>query len=181
MIDSNEIQEKLSVPITKFHLHHFVESILLHPEDFPTVYAQLWNDNPAISWKAAWACEKIADARPGWFSGKEEEITALLLSCRHSGSRRLLLSILCRIPVPDVFPVALFDFCLEHALDIKEPPGVQSRCIKMAYKLCCREPELFYELKLIMDNADLSFYSKGLRTCFKNVKRGLEGKFSGSV
>lgn len=178
MRNIDEIKEELSVPLTKFSLPRFVESILRHPEDFRFVYELLGSDDPKIAWKATWVCEKIAVTHPGWFSEKADEIISLLLACRYSGVRRLLLNTLRLIELPETFPVSLFDFCLEHMLDMKEPPGVQAVCLKTAYRLCCREPGLFCELHAVMDNTDPTLYSKGFKSAFKTTKTKIEREFS---
>lgn len=45
----------------------------------------------------------------------------------------------------------VFYFCLERMLSVKELPGVQSLCIKIAYELCRTIPELTQELKTTLE------------------------------
>ena len=66
------------------------------------------------------------------------------------------------------------DFCLEHMASIEEFPGVQTLCMKLAYRMCCFYPELMDELKRTLEMMDIEYYKpavKGLR------QRILSGKY----
>lgn len=58
-------------------------------------------------------------------------------------------------------------------LDLNQAIATQALCIKMAYKLCRIEPELLPELKLYLENAELEYYSIGVKTCVRNVLKKL--------
>ena len=58
------------------------------------------------------------------------------------------------------------DFCLEHMVSIEEFPGVQTLCMKLAYRMCSFYPELMDELKLTLETMAIEYYKpavKGLR------------------
>ncbi|MCD7899181.1 MAG: hypothetical protein LUH22_04690 [Bacteroides sp.] len=159
----------LSVPISQFQVMDLVYLIDSNPEDFPVIYQLMEYDEIKISWKSMWVCEKLSKTHPEWFSEHIYHLIQKLLICQHDGSKRLLLSILYNIPLPLTFPVSLYDFCLSHMLDLNESVGVQSVAIKLAYKLCCREPELLYELKVYLENAEAEYYSTAVKTCIRKT------------
>ena len=122
-----------------------------------------------MSWRAIWVCEKLSEIHPGWFILLYDEIIQRLIDCTHDGSKRLLLSILYNIPIPTPISVDLLNYCLDHMLSPQESIGVQALSIRIAYLLCRKEPELLQELQLILENAELDFYSTGVRTTVRNT------------
>jgi len=167
------IRERLSKPLEINFLNEILESVIQYPEDFNLLYQLIGDDEHTISWRAAWACDKLSRLYPDWFLGKEEELMSALFTCRHDGKKRLILSILFNIPAPSEFPVKLLDYSLQHMFDHNESIAAQSLYIKMAYKLCLVEPELMQELKLYLENAEIEYYSTAVKTCVRNVLRKL--------
>ncbi|MDL2213445.1 hypothetical protein LJC29_05695, partial [Bacteroides sp. OttesenSCG-928-N06] len=168
-----DFRSLLSGSLCKANIDSIVKSVDSYPEDFDTIY-QLMNDPEIkVSWRAAWACEKIAEIRPSLFVGKEEELINKLIASNHDGTKRLLLSIIYDLPVPEPLPVNLLDYCFSHMYAPDESVGVQSLCIKMAYMLCRKEPDLLHELKLYMENTELEYYSTAIKTCTRNILKKL--------
>lgn len=165
-------REFLARPIARLFLHEIVESVSIYPEDFDTIYKLIKDPEEKISWRAAWACEKVFEKYPDFLQGKEEELISFVMKNNHSGTRRILLSILLELPSPPL-PVDFLDFCFNHMLDLNQAIATQALCIKMAYKLCRIEPELLPELKLYLENAELEYYSIGVKTCVRNVLKKL--------
>lgn len=166
-------REFLARPIARLFLHEIVESVSIYPEDFDTIYKLIKDPEEKISWRAAWACEKVFEKYPDFLQGKEEELISFVMKNNHSGTRRILLSILLELPSPPPLPVDFLDFCFNHMLDLNQAIATQALCIKMAYKLCRIEPELLPELKLYLENAELEYYSIGVKTCVRNVLKKL--------
>ncbi|MDL2291838.1 hypothetical protein LJB80_01655, partial [Bacteroides sp. OttesenSCG-928-F21] len=151
--------ELLSGPICKSYIDDIVNSVSHHPEDFYTLYALMNHSDIKVSWRSIWALEKLSEIHPDWFSNYQNEITERLIHCTHDGKKRLLLSILYNLPIPSPIQVHFLDYCLSHMLDLNESIGVQALAIKMAYKLCVTEPDLLYELKMYLENAESEYYS----------------------
>jgi len=166
-------REFLARPIARLFLHEIVESVSIYPEDFDTIYKLIKDPKEKISWRAAWACEKVFEKYPDFLAGKEEELISFVMKNNHSGTRRILLSILLELPTPKPLPVDFLDFCFNNMLDLNQAIATQALCIKMAYKLCLLEPELLPELKLYLENAELEYYSIGVKTCVRNVLKKL--------
>lgn len=163
----------LSGPISKKNIDDIVESVHNYPEDFEGIYTLTYDEEIKVSWRATWACEKLAILHPDWFEGKENELIEKLLASNHDGIKRILLSILYTIAIPNPFPVHLLDYCFNKMFAPEETAGVQSLSIKMAYKLCKKEPDLLLELKMYFENVELEYYSTAVKTSVKNILKKL--------
>lgn len=166
-------REFLSRPIARLFLHEIVHSVGAYPADFDIIYALIGNADQKISWRAAWACQKVFDKYPDFLKGKQHELVATVMMNSHSGTRRILLSILLELPTPEPLPVDFLDFCFRNMLSLNEAVAIQALCIKMAYKLCLCEPELLPELKLYLENAEPEYYSPGVKSTIRNVLKRL--------
>lgn len=162
-------RKALAVPLSQLSINTLVQDILLHPEYFEDMYRLTADENQAVSWRAIWVCQKLSEIHPDWFIPLYDEITRRLLACKHDGSKRLLLSVLFNTPIPDPLPVALLNYCLDHMLSPQESIGVQALAIRMAYLLCKQEPELLQELRLILENTELEYYSTGVKATVRNT------------
>lgn len=165
----DKFRNALSVHISELNIGPLVKSIDQHTEEFPDMY-KLTNDSKRlVSWRALWVCEKLSEIHPGWFVPLREELTERLLNCTHDGSKRLLLSILFNLPVEEPISVPLLNFCFDRMFSPSESIGVQALCIKTAYQLCLKEPELLGELRIILESAETEFFSKGVTTSIRNT------------
>ena len=65
------------------------------------------------------------------------------------------------------------DFCFEHMMDVEEFPGIQSVCMKLAFRMCKFYPELMDELKRTLEAMEIDYYKpavKGVRNKILNGK-----------
>ncbi|NDV59686.1 hypothetical protein [Bacteroides sp. 519] len=159
----------LAGPISKAYIDDIVESVHHYPEDFDRIYNLMDDKEIKVSWRATWACEKLAILHPEWFANKQNELIDRLLSSHHDGTKRILLSILFTLPIPEPFPVNLLDYCFNKMLAPEETTGVQALSIKTAYKLCKKEPDLLLEFKMYLENADLDYYTMGVKTTIRRM------------
>lgn len=176
MCKIDEYRKSLDVPISKLSIDGLVQEICRQPEYLQEMYQLISDEKQTVSWRAIWVCEKVSEVHPDWFVPMLDDITQRLLACRHDGSKRLLLSILYNVPFPASIPVDLLNYCLDHMLSPQESIGVQALSIRMAYQLCKPEPELLSELRLILENTDVEFYSTGVRTTIRNILKRIKGK-----
>ena len=66
------------------------------------------------------------------------------------------------------------DFCFEHMVSIEEFSGIQTLCMKLAYRMCTFYPELMDELKRTLEAMEIEYYKPAVK-CLR--KRILSGKF----
>ena len=137
------------------------------------VYRLIFDKDDFVAYQALWICTHFPDTEIEWMHSKQDELTAALFACPHSGKRRLMLNLLYRQPVNDPPRMDLLDFCLERMMSRQEPVGVQSICMKLAYKLTHSIPELQQELRLLLEMMEPELLSPALRSSRKNVLKKL--------
>ena len=85
----------------------------------------------------------------------------------NSSVRRLSLNIIERLELyEDELRTDFLDFCFEHMIDVEEFPGIQSVCMKLAFRMCKFYPELMDELKCTLEAMEIDYYKpavKGVR------------------
>ena len=103
-----------------------------------------------------------------------DELIVQAMQTENSSVRRLTLSIIERLKLTeDDLRSDFLDFCMEHMVLGDEFPGVQTLCMKLAYRMCTFYPELMEEFKRIVDAMEISYYKpavKGLRNKILNGK-----------
>lgn len=124
---------------------------------------------------ALWALTKGTDKELSALQPMLHEFIDLTMSTENSSVRRLSLNIIERLEMKeDDMRTDFLDFCFEHMVDINEFPGIQTLCMKLAYRMCQFYPELMDELKRTIEAMQIEYYKpavKSLRT------RILSGKF----
>jgi hypothetical protein len=166
---TRNLREEFSGKLVHSFAEQFSLWVINNPEQFPELYSLSYDTDPKVAWRAAWICEKISYQFPEWFINKRSELAKRIIHCSNDGSKRSLLNILLHLPVEEPISVEFLNFCLDHMLSPQEPIAIQAQCIKMAYKLCQKEPELLPEFKYILENAELEFYSKGIQSTVRNT------------
>ena len=90
------------------------------------------------------------------------------MQTKNSSVRRLSLNVIERLEMKeDDLRTDFFDFCFEHMIDVEEYPGIQSVCMKLAFRMCKFYPELMAELKRTLDAMEIDYYKpavKGVRS-----------------
>ena len=113
------------------------------------------------------SCQKLQVIR--------NELIDQAMQTENSSVRRLTLNIIERLKMDEEdLRTDFLDFCFEHMVSMEEFPGIQTLCMKLAYRMCSFYPELMDELKRTLEAMEIDYYKpavKGLR------KRILRGKF----
>ena len=92
----------------------------------------------------------------------------------NSSVRRLSLNVVERLKMSeDDLRTDFLDFCFEHMMDVEEYPGIQSVCMKLAFRMCSFYPELMDELKRTLKAMEIDYYKPAVK-CVRN--RILNGK-----
>ena len=114
----------------------------------------------------------------GLTKASKEELSQLLvilnelinqaMQTANSSVRRLSLNIVERLEMSeDDLRTDFLDFCFEHMIDVEEFPGIQSVCMKLAFRMCKFYPELMDELKRTLEAMEIDYYKpavKGVRS-----------------
>lgn len=103
------------------------------------------------------------------------ELIDQAMQTENSSVRRLTLNIIERLKMDkDDLRTDFLDFCYEHMVSIEEFPGIQTLCMKLAYRMCSFYPELMDKLKRTLEAMEIDYYKPAVK-CLR--KRILSGKF----
>ena len=92
----------------------------------------------------------------------------------NSSVRRLSLNIIEKLDMSEnELRTDFLDFCFEHMIDIGEYPGIQSVCMKLAFRMCRFYPELTEERRRTLEAMEIDYYKPAVK-CVRN--RILNGK-----
>jgi len=96
------------------------------------------------------------------------ELIEQAMQTDNSSVRRLSLNVVERLEMSeDDLRTDFLDFCFEHMIDVEEFPGIQSVCMKLAFRMCKYYPELMDELKRTIEAMEIDYYKpavKGVRS-----------------
>uniref|UniRef100_UPI003FEE6020 hypothetical protein n=1 Tax=Parabacteroides distasonis TaxID=823 RepID=UPI003FEE6020 len=172
-IDKYSVTNALSAYSLRFSLIYFLVICLFYvqgnQERKAELYDLIFDPDDAVSYQALWVCSHFSTKENEWLYDKQDELINEVLSCEHSGKRRILLNLLVRQPQTNPPRVDFLNFCLDRMLSAKELPGVQTLCMKLGYELCRPIPELLQEYKTLLDLAEPDLLQISLRTVRKNI------------
>ena len=116
---------------------------------------------------ALWGLTKATDEELSELQVMLNELIEQAMQTENSSVRRLTLSVIERLKMnEEELRTDFLDFCLEHMVSIKEFPGIQTLCMKLAYRMCSFYPELMDEMKRTIEAMEIAYYKpaeKGLR------------------
>ena len=124
---------------------------------------------------ALWGLTKAKDEELSELKVIYNELIDLAMQTENSSVRRLTLNIIEKLKMDeDDLRTDFLDFCFEHMVSIEEFPGIQTLCMKLAYRMCSFYPELMDELKRTLEAMEIDYYKPAVK-CLR--KRILSGKF----
>ena len=128
-----------------------------------------------VARSALWGLTKASDEELSELQVILNELTDQAMQTKNSSVRRLTLNIIERLKMEeDDLRTDFLDFCFEHMVSFEELPGIQTLCMKLAYRMCSFYPELMDELKRTIEAMEIDYYKPAIK-CLR--KRILSGKF----
>jgi len=120
-----------------------------------------------VARSALWGLTKASKEELSQLQVILNELIDQAMQTENSSVRRLSLNIVERLEMSeDDLRTDFLDFCFEHMMDVEEFPGIQSVCMKLAYRMCKFYPELMDELKRTLEAMEIDYYKpavKGVR------------------
>ena len=120
-----------------------------------------------VARSALWGLTKANDDELSQLQVLLDELIVQAMKTENSSVRRLTLNVIERLELKkDDLRTDFLDFCMEHMVAGDEFPGVQTLCMKLAYRMCSFFPELMEEFKRIVGAMEIDYYKpavKGLR------------------
>lgn len=164
-----DFKKTLEGALGRRYIDSIVEQVINSPARFADLYALTRHEEEKIAWRATWACEKLSILAPSFLMNKREELMQRAMQCPYDGMRRLILNILHHLPILEPVNVAFLDFCLNGMLSPAESVAGQAVCMKLAYAICLKEPELMGELEAYLQNMEPEFYTPAVRSTRNNI------------
>ena len=122
-----------------------------------------------------WGLTKAKDEELSELQAILNELTDQAMQTENSSVRRLTLNIIERLKMDeDDLRTDFLDFCFEHMVSIEEFPGIQTLCMKLAYRMCSFYPELMDELKRTLEAIEIDYYKPAVKSLRKRI---LSGKY----
>ena len=135
----------------------------MHDEDYQVARNSIWGLTKATD-------DELAQLQPIL-----HKFIDLALSADNSSVRRLSLNIVERLKMEeDDLRTDFYDFCFEHMADVNEFPGIQSLCMKLAFRMSNFYPELRGELVRAVEGMEIEYYKPAVRSVRTRI---LNGKF----
>ena len=133
-----------------------------------------FNEDYLVARSALWGLTKASKEELSQLQVIINDFINQAMLTGNSSVRRLSLNIIERLEMKeDDLRTDFLDFCFDHMIDVEEYPGIQSVCMKQAFRMCSFYPELMDELKRTLDAMEIDYYKPAVK-CVRN--RILSGK-----
>ena len=134
-----------------------------------------FDDDHRVARNALWTLTKATDKEIAQLQPMMDELIDQALKTESSSVRRLSLNIIDRLEMREEdLRSDLYDFCLDHAVEVEELPGIQAICMKIAYRISSFYPELIAELKRILEGMEIEYYKPAVKSIRSRI---LSGKY----
>lgn len=140
-----------------------------------TDIAMLWNltdsDAPRLAWHAVWVLETLCKKdRKQLLPYQRRVVEKVLASNKETGELRLWLNIsLMLLSETKNIDVDLLNFSLDNICNMRMAVAMRAVCIKIAYQMCKREPELLKELQAVLSMLDMKSEQAAIKSVVKKV------------
>lgn len=172
-----DYREHLFRPLSRHFVDYLVLEIFANPADFDIVYQLIFDSEIKVAWRAAWACQKISEKHPEWFTEKHYlELANLAIKTSHGGLHRGCLSVLYNLTIPNPIPVNFLNACFEWMISPRFPIAVQATSMKILFEICKLEPDLIPEFRTYLETISPDDYSKGFNATRNNILKKLIDK-----
>jgi hypothetical protein len=169
-----DLRAKLSGRIHVNDVYEITFLVQQNSKSKQALYDLLFDADDQTAYQAAWVFTHFSLLENEWLYDRQNELIDEVIVCAHPGKRRLLLVLLFRQPLANPPRTDFLDFCLERMIAKRELPAVQTLCMKLAYEMCRRIPELKQELRAILDMMEPSLLQPSIRTVRKNVLNAMK-------
>ena len=133
-----------------------------------------FNQDYRVARSALWGLTKAGKEELSQLQVILDKFINQAMQTDNSSVRRLSLNVIERLEMSENdLRTDFLDFCFEHMIDVEELPGIQSVCMKLAFRMCKYYPELMDELKRTLEAMEIDYYKPAVK-CVRN--RILSGK-----
>ena len=132
-----------------------------------------FSEDYLVARSALWGLTKASKEDLSQLQVIQNELIDQAMKTKNSSVRRLSLNIVERLDMSeDDLRTDFLDFCFEHMIDVEEFPGIQSVCMKLAFRMCKFDPELMDELKRTLEAMEIDYYKPAIKCLRKRILSG---------
>jgi len=132
------------------------------------------DEDYTVARNALWSLTKATNNELAVFYPILNSLIDHAMTTNNSSVRRLTLNIIERQKIKEEdLRTDFLDFCLEQMQRPDGLPGIQSLCMKLAFRMCCFYPELKEELKHILLDMDMEYYKPAVISIRKKILHSL--------
>ena len=133
----------------------------------------IFDSDYRVARSALWGLTKATNEELSDLQVILNELIDKAMQTENSSVRRLTLNIIERLTLEeDDMRTDLLDFCFEHMVSIEEYPGIQTLCMKLAYRMCTFYPELMDELMRTLEAMEIDYYKPAVKGLRKKILSG---------
>ena len=126
-----------------------------------------------VARSALWGLTKASKEELSQLQVILNEVIDQAMLTENSSVRRLSLNIVERLEMSEEdLRTDFLDFCFEHMMDVEEFPGIQSVCMKLAFRMCKFYPELMDELKRTLETMEIDYYKPAVKCVRSRILSG---------
>ena len=133
----------------------------------------IFDSDYRVTRSALWGLTKATNEELSDLQVILNELIDKAMQTENSSVRRLTLNIIERLTLEeDDMRTDFLDFCFEHMVSIEEYPGIQTLCMKLAYRMCTFYPELMDELMRTLEAMEIDYYKPAVKGLRKKILSG---------
>ena len=126
-----------------------------------------------VARSALWGLTKASKEELAQLQVILNELINQAMKTENSSVRRLSLNVVERLEMKENdLRTDFLDFCFEHMIDVEELPGIQSVCMKLAFRMCKFYPELMDELKRTLEAMEIDYYKPAVKCVRSRILSG---------
>ena len=168
------IEERLRQTFSEGGAQEIYQEVKASDDFLGFAHRYAFSQDYLVARSALWGLTKASKAELSQLQEILDKFINQAMQTDNSSVRRLSLNIVERLQMNEEdLRTDFLDFCLDHMIDVEEFPGIQSVCMKLAFRMCKFYPELMDELKRTLETMEIDYYKPAVK-CVRN--RILNGK-----
>jgi Zn finger protein HypA/HybF involved in hydrogenase expression len=168
------IEERLRQTFSEGGAQEIYQEVKASDDFLGFAHRYAFSQDYLVARSALWGLTKASKAELSQLQEILNKFIDQAMQTDNSSVRRLSLNIVERLEMNEEdLRTDFLDFCLDHMIDVEEFPGIQSVCMKLAFRMCKFYPELMDELKRTLETMEIDYYKPAVK-CVRN--RILNGK-----
>ena len=168
------IEERLRQTFSEGGAQEIYQEVKASDDFLGFAHRYAFSQDYLVARSALWGLTKASKAELSQLQEILNKFIDQAMQTDNSSVRRLSLNIVERLQMNEEdLRTDFLDFCLDHMIDVEEFPGIQSVCMKLAFRMCKFYPELMDELKRTLETMEIDYYKPAVK-CVRN--RILNGK-----